>query len=191
VSFVSVAQRPSWFRDGARENAVRSRAQVSFIVFAAAALAMQVAASAQAPGGAEGQGRGGGRGAAAAAPANVKAPTSPVTGNAVTGKKLYFDYACYSCHGFNGETGARAFVPNWPANLATEASFIAFLRGRANASPVQPSTSMPNYAAGTLTDPQAKDIYAYIRSFKANAPPADQIATFKQILANAQKPYKP
>src|SRR5262245_39614012 len=145
------------------------------------ALMVPVAIGAQAPGG---------RGAAGARPANVKAPTSPVTGNAVGGKKLYFDYACYSCHGFNGETGARAFVPNWPANLATESSFIAFLRGRANASPVQPSTSMPNYAAATLTDAQAKDIYAYIRSFKSSAPPTDQIAPFKQILANAQKPYK-
>src|SRR5690348_568657 len=79
------------------------------------------------------------------------APTSPVTGNAVNGKKLYFDYACYSCHGYNGETGARTFVPNWPATLTTESSFIAFLRGRANSAPKQPSTSMPNYAAATLT----------------------------------------
>ncbi len=140
-----------------------------------------------------GQGRGSGRGAAqGAAPVRAsRAPTSPVTGNSVTGKKLYFDYACYSCHGFNGETGARAFVPNWPANLATESSFIAFLRGRANVAPGQPSTSMPNYAAATLTDKQAKDIYAYIRTFKSNAPAADQIAPFKDILASAQKPYKP
>ena len=136
-----------------------------------------------------------GRGATApgATPATrtaVKAPTSPVTGNAIGGKKLYFEYACYSCHGFNGETGARPFVPNWPANLATESSFIAFLRGRANVAPGQPSTSMPNYAAGTLSDKQAKDIYAYIRSFKSNAPPPDQIAAFSDILASAQKPYK-
>src|SRR5262245_1989930 len=113
-------------------------------------------------------------------------PTSPVTGDPVKGKKLYFDYACYSCHGYNGETGARQFVPNWPANLASESSFIAFLRGRANAAPVQPSTSMPNYAAQSLSEPNAKDIYAYIRTFKSNAPPADQIAVFKQILGSAQ-----
>ena len=113
-------------------------------------------------------------------------PTSPVTGDAVKGKKLYFDYACYSCHGYNGETGARSFVPNWPANLATESRFVAFLRGRANAAPVQPSTSMPNYAAQSLSDASAKDIYAYIRTFKSNAPPADQIAVFKQILGSAQ-----
>jgi hypothetical protein len=48
------------------------------------------------------------------------------------------------------------------------------------------STSMPNYAAQSLSDASAKDIYAYIRTFKSNAPPADQIAVFKQILGSAQ-----
>ena len=131
----------------------------------------------------------GGRGSANAAP--VRAPTSPVTGNAVKGKQLYYDYSCYGCHGFNGETGARAFVPNWPANLATESSFLAFLRGRANQAPAQPSTSMPNYSAETLSDAQAKDIYSYIRTFKSNAPPADKIPTLNAILSAAQKPRKP
>ena len=117
--------------------------------------------------------------------------TSPVTGNAVTGKKLYYDHACYSCHGFNGETGARPFVPNWPANLATERSFMAFLRGRANVAPVQPSTSMPNYPVESVSDAQAKDIYAYIRSFKSAQPPVEKIPVMNQILAAAKKPYKP
>jgi len=57
----------------------------------------------------------------------------------------------------------RPFVPQWPANLATERSFIAFLRGRANLAPVQPSTAMPNYPAESLNDAQAKDIYAAAR----------------------------
>jgi len=117
--------------------------------------------------------------------------TSPVTGNAVTGKKLYYDHACYSCHGFNGETGARPFVPNWPANLATERSFTAFLRGRANVAPVQPSTSMPNYPVESVSDAQAKDIYAFIRSFKSAQPPVDKIPVMNQILAAAKRPYKP
>jgi mono/diheme cytochrome c family protein len=117
--------------------------------------------------------------------------TSPVTGNAVSGKKLYYDHACYSCHGFNGETGARTFVPNWPANLATERSFLAFLRGRANVAPVQPSTSMPNYPVESLNDAQAKDIYAYIRSFKSSPPPLEKIPVMDQILAAAKKPYQP
>ena len=144
---------------------------------------------AQGPGAGRGAGRGGGRAGAPAAPA--KPPTSPVTGNATRGKGLYYTYACYSCHGYNGETGARAFVPNWPAMLATESSFITFLRARANQAPVQPSTSMPNYAAETLNDAQAKDIYAYIRSFTPHATTPDKNPTMNAILANAQKPYKP
>ena len=141
--------------------------------------------------GAQGQpgaGRGAGRGAPAAP---AKPPTSPVTGNVARGKQLYYTYACYSCHGYNGETGARTFVPNWPGMLATESSFLVFLRARANQAPLQPSTSMPNYAAETLNDAQAKDIYAYIRSFTTHAPAADKIPTMNAILANAQKPYKP
>ena len=149
---------------------------------AAAAVALQTVALAQG-------GAGRGRGAAPAGP-TVTTLTSPVTGNAVTGKKLYYDHACYSCHGYNGETGARAFVPNWPANLATERSFMAFLRGRANVAPVQPSTSMPNYPVESLNDAQAKDIYAYIRSFKSTPPPVEKIPVMSQILAAAQKPYK-
>ena len=117
--------------------------------------------------------------------------TSPVTGNAVKGKQLYYDHACYSCHGFNGETGARPFVPEWPANLATERSFIAFLRGRANLAPVQPSTAMPNYPAESLNDAQAKDVYAYIRSFTSRQPPVEKIPAMNQILEAARKPYKP
>jgi mono/diheme cytochrome c family protein len=120
----------------------------------------------------------------------VTALTSPVTGNAVAGKKLYYDHACYSCHGFNGETGARPFVPNWPANLATEGSFTAFLRGRANLSPVQPSTAMPNYPVQSVSDAQARDIYAYIRSFKSAQPTVDKIPVMNQILAAAKRPYK-
>jgi mono/diheme cytochrome c family protein len=120
----------------------------------------------------------------------VTAPTSPVTGNAGSGKKLYYDHACYSCHGFNGETGARPFVPNWPANLATERSFIAYLRGRANVAPVQPSTSMPNYPVESLTDTQARDIYAFIRSFKSAPSPVEKIPVMNQILTAAKRPYR-
>jgi mono/diheme cytochrome c family protein len=139
-----------------------------------------------------GAGAGQGRGAGAAATAKpVTTLTSPVTGNAARGRQLYHDYACYSCHGFNGETGARPFVPNWPANLATERSFIAYLRGRANVAPLQPSTSMPNYPVESLSDAQARDIYAHIRSFKSTPPPVEKIGTMQQILEAAKKPYQP
>jgi mono/diheme cytochrome c family protein len=123
--------------------------------------------------------------------ARAQAPANPATGNPTNGKKLYEAYTCYACHGFNGETGVRALVSSRSVNLATESSFIAFLRARANVAPTQPSTSMPNYSAGTLPDAQAKDIYAYIRTFKSHAPPVDEIPVFGQILTEAQKPYKP
>ena len=122
--------------------------------------------------------------------ARAQAPVSAATGNPTDGKKLYEAYTCYGCHGFNGETGVRALVASRSANLATESNFITFLRARANVAPTQPSTSMPNYSAATLPDAQAKDIYAYIKTFKTHAPPLDQIPVFGQILTEAQKPYK-
>jgi hypothetical protein len=82
-------------------------------------------------------------------------------------------------------------VPNWPANLATERSFSTFLRGRANVAPVQPSTAMPNYPVESLSDTQARDLYAYIRTFKSTPPPLEKIPVMSQILAAAKKPYKP
>ena len=112
-------------------------------------------------------------------------------GNPVTGKKLYESYTCYGCHGFTGETGARPLLPGKSANLASESRFTAFLRARANVAPNEPSTSMPNYSVTTLTDAQARDIYAYIGTFKSNASGVDDIPVFRQIRSAAQKPYKP
>ncbi len=116
-------------------------------------------------------------------------PTSPVTGNAATGKGLYFTYGCYACHGYNGETGARPFVGRW-GNLATEQGFITFLRGRANVAPVPPSTSMPNFGEGSMSDRQAKDIYAYIRTFKSSAPELKDIPTLNAIVAASKQDKK-
>jgi len=136
----------------------------------------------------EGQaGRGGGRGGAPVT--NVPAPTSPVTGNAASGKALFLTYGCYACHGYNGETGARPFVGRW-GNLATEQGFVAFLRGRANVAPLAPSTSMPNFAESELSDKQAKDIYAYIRTFKSTAPELKDIPTLNTIVEAAKKDKK-
>ncbi len=126
----------------------------------------------------------GARGAAAIG--NTPPPTSPVTGNAANGKALYYSYGCYACHGYNGETGARAFVGRW-GNLSTEQAFIRFLRGRANVAPLTPSTSMPNFSEATLSDKQAKDIYAYIRTFKSTAPDLKEIPVLNAIVDAAKQ----
>jgi mono/diheme cytochrome c family protein len=120
---------------------------------------------------------------------NNPPPTSPVTGNATSGKGLYYAYGCYACHGYNGETGARPFVGRW-GNLATEQGFITFLRGRANVAPVPPSTSMPNFGEGSLSDRQAKDIYAYIRTFKSSAPELKDAPALNAIVAAAKQDKK-
>jgi mono/diheme cytochrome c family protein len=130
---------------------------------------------------------GGGRGGAPVA--NVPAPTSSVTGNAASGKALYATYGCYACHGYNGETGARAFVGRW-GNLATEQGFVTFLRGRANVAPLAPSTSMPSFSDTALSDKQAKDIYAYIRTFKSTAPELKDIPTLNAIVDAAKQEKK-
>ena len=129
-------------------------------------------------------GRGGRGGGAPAKP--VPPPTSPVSGNAATGKGLYYTYGCYACHGYNGETGARPFVGRW-GNLGTEQAFLAFLRGRANVAPVTPSTSMPNFSEASLPDKAAKDIYAYIRTFKSSAPELKDIPTLSSIVDAAKR----
>jgi mono/diheme cytochrome c family protein len=162
------------------------------LILPAVALSLQQDSAGQAPAaGAAQQGRGGaGRGGrGAAAPVNNPPPTSPVSGNAVNGKTLYYQYSCYACHGYNGETGARPFVGRW-GNLATEQGFIAFLRARADVAPAAPNTQMPNFPVNTLSDKQAKDIYAYIRTFKSNSPEAKDIPTFNAILEAASKPSK-
>ena len=128
--------------------------------------------------------------AAAGAQAPAAQPLGPVTGNAVSGKTLYFDHGCYGCHGFNGETG-RKFVGSPTPILANETNFITFLRARANQAPVLPVTSMPNYAEAALNDRQAKDIYAYIRSFKSNAPELKDIPTLNSIIESTKRPYRP
>jgi mono/diheme cytochrome c family protein len=120
---------------------------------------------------------------------NKPAPTSPVSGNAASGKTLYYSYGCYACHSFNGETGARPFVGRW-GNLSTEQVFLTFLRGRANVAPVPPSSNMPNFSEQSLSDKQAKDIYAYIRTFKSSAPPAKDIPALNAIVESAKQDHK-
>ena len=133
--------------------------------------------------------QGGGRGANAAPAKPVPPPTSPVTGNATAGKGLYYNFGCYACHGYNGETGARPFVGRW-GNLSTEQTFLTFLRGRANVAPETPSTNMPNFSQNSMSDKQVKDIYAYIRTFKSSAPPDVKDAAALNDIVQAAKADK-
>ena len=64
------------------------------------------------------------------------------------------------------------------------------VRARANVAPVSKSTSMPNFAESTMSDKQAKDIYAYIRTFRSTAPELKGIPTLNAIIEAASKPVE-
>ena len=40
---------------------------------------------------------------------NNPPPTSPVTGDPVAGKQLYYEYSCYACHGYGGRDRSASF----------------------------------------------------------------------------------
>ncbi len=105
------------------------------------------------------------------------------------GKQLYFRHGCYGCHGFNGETGARRLVGS--SILEKPETFIAYLRLRADVKPLLPSTRMPSFPASALSDADALDLYAYVRSFVLHAPDPKGIAAFQKILESAKAPYRP
>ncbi|HKB09110.1 MAG TPA: cytochrome c [Vicinamibacterales bacterium] len=90
-------------------------------------------------------------------------------GNAQQGKELYLKYSCYACHGYDGHGGAGARIVPLPLTLTR---FTAFVRS---------PRRMPPYSDKILTDAQAADLFAYIKSLPAS-PSADQIPLLKRIM---------
>jgi len=107
------------------------------------------------------------------------------------GKALFYDNTCYGCHGFNGQTGARNLVGTGSPILSTPEAFTSFLRGRAAFAPMTPTTAMPTFPAGTISDGQARDIYAYIKTFRLDSPDVKDIPAYAAIQASVAAPYKP
>ncbi len=117
--------------------------------------------------------------------------TDAVNGDAENGARLFYQYTCYGCHGFNGQTGRMDFVGRTSPFLTSEAVFRIFMRARENVNPLLPSTDMPSYPQNTLDDQNVSDLYAYIRSMKLDAPEIASISAFQSIINSAQIPYKP
>jgi mono/diheme cytochrome c family protein len=107
-------------------------------------------------------------------------------GDVTRGKDLYDKQGCYGCHGYNGETGARDLVATNSPLIADLNTFRMFLRLRGDVAPLLPSTRMPNYPASSLSDKDVADIFAYIKTFKLNAPPLNSVPTLQKILQSAQ-----
>lgn len=118
----------------------------------------------------------------------AQAAEPSAAGDATRGKTLFHAHGCYGCHGFNGETGARDLVGTNSPLVADLATFRQFLRQRADQAPVLPSTRMPNYPAAALSDRDVADIYAFVRTFRLDAPPVQDVPTLKAILDAASRP---
>jgi mono/diheme cytochrome c family protein len=120
-----------------------------------------------------------------AATAQQSAPRRP-TGDAAHGKVLFFEHGCYSCHGYNGDARTGANLTRPAGILASETAFIKFLRMRADSAPLLPSSQMPNFSKADISDEDAKDIYAYIRTFSPDAPAVKDVPLLESILSDAK-----
>lgn len=113
-----------------------------------------------------------------------ESPGSP-TGVAESGRRLYYDHACYACHGYQG-IGRRNLANDASGVMVNEQVFLAYLRGRADQNPLFPTQSMPNYPESSLPDDEALDIYAYIKRFADNPPAIEDIPVLREILDDAE-----
>jgi mono/diheme cytochrome c family protein len=81
-------------------------------------------------------------------------PSRDAAGNAENGKKLFNRDGCWECHGYAGQGGRDG------ARLAetalTTAQFTRYIR--------RPSGAMPAYIEKVLSDAEAADIWAYVKT---------------------------
>ena len=108
-----------------------------------------------------------------------------ISGDAQQGAELYYDFACYSCHGYNA-TMRVPLVGDASGIMSSEAIFLNYLRLRAEQNPTNPKNSMPNYSADTLSDAQARDIYAYIFSLVDDPPEVADNRIMQEMLEAAK-----
>ena len=108
------------------------------------------------------------------------------SGDAGKGEQLYYDFACYSCHGYNS-TMRVPLVGDKSGIMADEQLFLTYLRLRADQNPVNPKNTMPNYDVNVLSDEQALDIFAYIKSLNGDSPELEDIPVFVEILEAAKR----
>ena len=108
-----------------------------------------------------------------------------LSGDIEKGEQLYYNFACYSCHGYNA-TMRVPLVGDASGIMSSAQVFLTYLRLRADQNPTNPKNAMPNYAASTLSDEQALDIYAYIKSLKDESPEVEDNPVMQEILEAAK-----
>ena len=87
-------------------------------------------------------------------------------GDPVNGKRVYLADGCFECHGRAGQGGRFNYPTPSLAQIALPVdSFIAFLREAPN--------DMPSFSANVLSDKDAADIHAFLRSLPGPKSPKD------------------
>jgi len=93
----------------------------------------------------------------------VSAAAAPAPGSAASGERLFIGDRCYACHGTQGAGGGIA-GPRLAPDPVPFRSFLTQLR--------KPVRRMPPYSVRVLSDGQAADIYAYLKSIPPGRPAA-------------------
>ena len=98
--------------------------------------------------------------------ASVRADDDGPTGDPVNGKRLYMADGCFECHGRAGQGGRFNYPTPALAQIALPVeSFISFLREAPN--------DMPSFSTDVLSDKDAADIHAFLRSLPGPTPSKD------------------
>lgn len=98
-------------------------------------------------------------GAAVSAEQAAQAPATATTaqGNVESGKKLFVDNGCYTCHGYAAQGGAGARLMSRPPALPVMLKYVR-----------HPTGQMPPYTEKMISDQVLTDIRAWL----ASLPPA-------------------
>lgn len=107
----------------------------------------------------------------------ILAQSGAPKGDASRGKDLFVQFTCYACHGFSAQNGPGRNRLN-PMTMSEE-GFLGLVRKPG-------SSQMPPFSAKVLSDQQAADIWAYLKTLPS-APPAKDIPLLKQIESEAKK----
>jgi mono/diheme cytochrome c family protein len=91
----------------------------------------------------------------------ISAAAAPAPGDAANGKRLFMGDRCYACHGTQGAGGGIA-GPRLAPNPLPFQGFLMQLR--------HPANRMPPYRGKVLSDAEAADIYAYLKSIPRGRP---------------------
>jgi mono/diheme cytochrome c family protein len=101
-----------------------------------------------------------------------QSPAATPAGDAKIGSDLYLKKGCWECHGYSGANGSGAPLVLTSLNAT---GFMNYIRN--------PKTNnMPLYSAKVVSDKDAADLFAYIKTFKK--PPEVKDVPLLQQLSN-------